>query len=157
MSLLASMQRSRRRSRRQSPQGELIVEWRRNRWGFAHRVQALLDIHPLQGALGGVRPDEVLVTLVGAQVQLAGQTHDWLPEPPGRGDDHAPAGTNDASDLRLTGTMHFDELVVKLQTLLLASAVPASSFAPVVMVAAYVVPPRRPLCGAKLATRVAAS
>src|SRR5207244_10486227 len=44
MSLLASVQRSRRRSRRQSPQGELIVEWRRNRWGFAHRVQALLDI-----------------------------------------------------------------------------------------------------------------
>jgi hypothetical protein len=44
MSLLESMQRSRRRSRRQSPRHEITLEWRRNTWGFAHRVDELLDI-----------------------------------------------------------------------------------------------------------------
>ena len=44
MSLLESMQRSRRRSRRQAARQEITVEWRRNAWGFARRVQALLDI-----------------------------------------------------------------------------------------------------------------
>src|SRR5438105_13759541 len=65
--------------------------------------------------------------------------------------------TNDDSDLRLTGITQSDALVVKLQTLSLAKAVPAWSFAPVVMVAVYSVFPTRPLAGAKRATRVAAS
>src|SRR5712671_6640016 len=52
----------------------------------------------------------------------------------------APAtATKEDSDLRFTGLTQGNELVVKVQTLLLANAVPAWSVAPVLMVAVYVV------------------
>ena len=44
MSTVPSVQRSRRRARRQPPSEQITVDWRRNTWGFAHRVHALLDI-----------------------------------------------------------------------------------------------------------------